>query len=70
MVNKHEGVRTDRYKLIHFDELGEWEFYDLARDPDEMDNAIDDPRYADVIAELRVELERLKRRYDVPSDRD
>ena len=30
MVKKHYGVRTDRYKLIHFyDDIDAWELYDL-----------------------------------------
>ncbi len=67
-VRQHEGVRTERYKLIHFyeDDLDEWEFYDLAWDPDEMHNAIDQPRNAGVIKELKAELQRLKRQYGVP----
>jgi hypothetical protein len=31
MVKRHYGVRTDRYKLIHFYyDVDEWEMYDLA----------------------------------------
>ncbi len=40
MVNKHEGVRTDRYKLLHFYELGEWELYDLQNDSHEMHSVL------------------------------
>ncbi|USN99712.1 MAG: sulfatase [Phycisphaeraceae bacterium] len=67
-VRRHEGVRTERYTLIHFYEpdVDEWEFYDLDADPGEMSNAIDKPRYAEKIAELKKELERLKTLYHVP----
>ncbi|MEO1584317.1 MAG: sulfatase [Planctomycetota bacterium] len=65
-VRRHEGVRTDRYKLIHFYRQNEWELYDLERDPDEMSNAIDDLRYVDTITALKLELERLKQQYAVP----
>jgi len=58
-VPKHVGVRTDRYKLIRFDELGEWELFDLARDPYELHSVWADPVYQDVRAELETELERL-----------
>ena len=46
MVNKHEGVRTDRYKLLHFYELGEWELYDLQKNPHEMHSVFAEPDYA------------------------
>jgi len=33
MVKRHYGVRTDRYKLIHFYyDIDEWEMYDLEKD--------------------------------------
>ena len=63
MVARHNGVRTDRYKLIHFYQTGEWEFYDLENDPDELQNEIANPRYVDAIAEMKAELEALKRQY-------
>jgi arylsulfatase A-like enzyme len=31
-VRRHYGVRDQRYKLIHFYNLDEWELYDLAED--------------------------------------
>ena len=60
----HLGVRTERYKLIYYDELKEWELFDLRADPLELSNAIDDPAYADVMEDLREELDRLRTRYD------
>ena len=37
MVKRHYGVRTDRYKLIHFyNDINWWELYDLQADPSEM----------------------------------
>ncbi len=63
MVHKHYGVRTDRYKLIHFHELKEWELYDLVEDPDEMQSVYDDPAYAEVRTELEAELARLRDHY-------
>ncbi len=38
-VKRHYGIRTDRYKLIHFyDDINEWELFDLKKDPAEMKN--------------------------------
>tara|TARA_R110002049_G_scaffold309268_1_gene519524 strand:- start:34910 stop:36457 length:1548 start_codon:yes stop_codon:yes gene_type:complete len=68
MVARHNGVRTDRYKLMHFYQFDEWEFYDLQADPDELTNAYNDPKYAEPIAELKQELEKLIKRYDDDSD--
>ncbi len=59
-VEPHSGVRTDRYKLIHFHDSGSWELYDLAKDPGEMDNRYDDPGLGLVRAKLHQELVRLR----------
>ena len=61
-VQPHYGVRTDRYKLIHFYyNIDEWEFYDLEKDPKEMNNAYNDPHYAEIIKELKTEIVRLQK---------
>ncbi|UCF13930.1 MAG: DUF4976 domain-containing protein, partial [Phycisphaerales bacterium] len=63
-VKRHYGVRTERYKLIHFyHDIDEWELYDLAKDPREMKNVYADASYADVVRELKAELKRLRRKY-------
>ena len=62
-VAKHLGVRTDRYKLIHFYDEGYWELFDLQKDPNELQSVYDDPAYAAVQKELKAELERLQRKY-------
>jgi len=69
MVRRHRGVRTARYKLIDFYNLGEWELYDLEKDPFEMKSVADDPAYATVRARLSADLDRLAKRYQVPDDR-
>ncbi len=51
------GVRTDRYKLIHYH--GVWEtdeLYDMQNDPDEMHNLIDRPEHRTLVADLRKRL--------------
>ncbi|GAB5560107.1 MAG: sulfatase [Synoicihabitans sp.] len=48
-VMRHYGLRTDRYKLIHFYyDLDYWELYDLQEDPSEMNNLYDHSEYATV----------------------
>jgi arylsulfatase A-like enzyme len=68
MVRRHCGVRTDRHKLIHFYNLGEWELYDLQKDPREMRSVYDDPAYAGVVKDLKAELARLQAELEVPDD--
>ncbi len=63
MVNRHYGVRTDRYKLVRYYELDEWELFDLQQDPDELYSVHADPAMAGVVRELTEELERLQTRY-------
>lgn len=64
MVKKHYGVRTDRYKLIHFyDDVDEWELYDLEADPQELQNRYGDPAYAEVQAQLHGRLQALQVQY-------
>ena len=66
-VQRHYGVRDERYKLMHFYfRMDEWEFYDLEKDPQEMNNAINDPKYAKEIERLKAEVLKLQDQYDVP----
>jgi arylsulfatase A-like enzyme len=64
MVKRHYGVRTDRYKLIHFyNDVDEWEMYDLEKDPHEMKSIYNDPAYADVQKDLHRRLTELRTQY-------
>jgi arylsulfatase A-like enzyme len=67
-VYKHYGVRTERYKLMYFYTLDEWEFYDLQEDPHELRNEYNNPDYAEEIQKAKQELERLRQLYEVPED--
>lgn len=68
-VKRHYGIRTDRYKLIHFYyDIDKWELYDLVTDPHEMNNLIDDPEYDAIEADLRQRLEGLRKLYNVPDE--
>ncbi|MCH2162400.1 MAG: DUF4976 domain-containing protein, partial [Phycisphaerales bacterium] len=72
-VPKHDGVRTDRWKLIWFPEVdpdgdgprgpGCHELYDLASDPDEMTSLADDPSHAEVMNGLKTRLAQLRIQY-------
>src|SRR5205085_10131443 len=59
-VHPHYGVRTERYKLIHFYTLKEWELFDLQKDPHELKNVYDDADYAKVRQDMTDELKRLR----------
>jgi arylsulfatase A-like enzyme len=60
-VRPCRGVRTNRYKLIHFFiEPQEFELYDLQSDPDEMHNLYGRPGYEDLTAHLKERLAALR----------
>ena len=64
MVKRHYGVRTKRYKLIHFYyDIDAWELYDLQKDPNELNNVYDNPAYADIVEQLKAELKRLRNEF-------
>ena len=63
MVARHYGVRTERYKLIHYYQTDEWECFDLELDPQEMSSVYGQPEYATIVEELRTELGRLREMY-------
>jgi arylsulfatase A-like enzyme len=60
-VRPCRGVRTDRYKFIHFFiEPEEFELYDLHTDPDEMNNLYGKPGYEEITAHLKDRLAALR----------
>ncbi|MBP8128846.1 MAG: sulfatase [Candidatus Hydrogenedentes bacterium] len=67
-VPRHEGVSTERYKLIHYYDEGLWELYDLEKDPQEMRSVYDDPPFAAVVTAMKQKLEELKVLYAVPPE--
>ena len=64
-VPAHEGVRTDRYKLIRFYESDEWELFDTERNPEETQSVFGQPGMEEVTAELMSELKRLREMFGV-----
>ena len=66
-VRRHYGVRTERYKLMHFyNDIDCWELYDLQEDPMEMHNIYGQPGTEELVKELKTELLRLQVQYDDP----
>ena len=71
MVKRHYGVRTERYKLIHFYyDIDEWELYDLKKDPHEMKNVYDSPEYADVQKTMHERLTEMRKKYGDSDEND
>ena len=66
-VKRHYGVRTDRFKLIHFyNDIDVWELYDLIEDPAEMHNLYDNKTYESVVDSLKETMLQLQEQYDDP----
>ena len=66
-VRRHYGVRTSRYSLMHFyNDIDEWELFDLRNDPQEMHNIFGKPGTERITKRLMKELERLQIEYDDP----
>lgn len=64
-VKRHYGVRTDRYKLIHFyNDINEWEMYDLENDPHEMNNIYGKADVKEIQNHLKVRLDELRVQYN------
>jgi hypothetical protein len=58
------GVRTDRYKLLYFYTVNEWQLFDLQKDKAELNNLINDKSYQKILADMKKELIRLRDVYD------
>lgn len=62
-----EGVRTDRYKLIHYLYDGEgFEMFDLENDPHEMQNLYYSERHTKIMEQLKEDMRNLKTDYKFP----
>ena len=63
-VQPHYGIKTSKYKLIHFYySMDEWELYDLEKDPNEMNNIYKDAS-EELITELKTQLKSLQIEYN------
>lgn len=66
MVKRQYGIKTDRYKLIHFyDDIDTWEFYDLEKDPKEQNNLIDAEEYQAEVKMMHQKLDSVQQHYQV-----
>jgi arylsulfatase A-like enzyme len=68
MVARHYGIRSDRYKLIHYYQFGEWELFDLQEDPDERTNLYGKAEYAELVEVMKKQLAELKDYYQDNTD--
>lgn len=63
-VQRHDGVRSDRYKLIHFygkkSEVNCNELYDLQTDPNELNNLYGKEDYKEIQTNLQTELDHFR----------
>ncbi len=66
-ARKNRGVRTERWKYIHFfEEPQEYELYDLQDDPQEMINRINEPEFQPVVERLRQRMQMLRKELKDP----
>lgn len=63
-VLQHLGVRGERYKLIYFYPVDEWELYDLETDPREQKNLINSAAHQEILKQMKLELLNLRNKYD------
>jgi arylsulfatase A-like enzyme len=63
-VLQHLGVRGERYKLIYFYTVNEWELYDLKNDPQEQKNLAHIKSYQPVFDTMKKALLRQRDIYD------
>lgn len=66
-VPVHDGVRTNRYKLMYFPRTREWQLFDLKEDPQEMISVHQYPQYAQILAGLKKRYRDLRQLYAVNS---
>lgn len=68
-VVPHYGIRTEKYKLISYYTINEWELFDLEKDPDEIESLFEwsgykvNPAYEDISQDLVKQLKQLRSKY-------
>ena len=66
-VAPHDGVRTDRYKLMFFPSTGEWNLFDLKIDPQEMRSVHAERKYARTLETMKRLYAKLRASYRAPA---
>ena len=67
-VPAHDGVRTRRYKLIHFYTENEFNLIDLEKDPLELVSVHEDPEYRGVLDDMKQRYNAARKRYEIPAE--
>lgn len=65
-VPRHEGVSTERHKLIYYYDVDQWELFDLLKDPAEIHSEYNNPEYSGIVADMKTKLQGMRDRYEVP----
>ena len=64
MVKRQYGIRTNDFKLIHFyNDIDEWEMYDMNKDPEEMNNIYGNPEYKETQDQMMQYLKSAQEEY-------
>lgn len=74
MVHRHDGVRTDCYKLIHFyngteedepQKIDSYELFDLQSDPNELNNLYGKTEYQEIVKDMMTRLDNYRKKLEV-----
>ena len=69
MIPRHYGIRTERYKLIHFYQFGnEWEMYELKEDTNELTKIYGKADKKSLQKDLKEQLVAIRKFYDDNTD--
>lgn len=60
-VPVHDGIRTQRYKLVRFSRTGEWNLFDLDRDPRELQSVHEVADYGEILAGMQIRYRDLRK---------
>jgi len=66
-VPAHDGLRNQRYKLVHFYTAKEFNLFDLEKDPGEMRSLHQDSEYANILADMTSRYYQARQRFEVPA---
>jgi len=66
-VPRHDGIRTERYKLINYYTDRAFELFDLNNDPNEVMNLTDNPEYNTVVELMKKKLAEQRKENSVPN---